>query len=1172
MVAVAGLGLALYAFPSLASTLNQIIEGTTTARAESASEPAARQSTPTTTTATTTTIVHRFADEFSTEDQGDLADSDQTNNWRYMWRESYNFDATVNDSFVCGTCSARQEMPEVFEPPVRALRWLVRDQDRGWYWDGAGIDELRGWRPRYDKRVVVGWTSTYDGSVTVNIAGAARLAAPGGSVRLAIYKGDNEQVAWTDVTSTTPVTIAKSDVLMHPGDELLFMVDAKGTDLGDDLDDRILWDPTITVLNTVATVHDSSVEYRNEQANLVNDVHSDDWLYEYKFSITDRTTKGNENLPVSWSADSSNLFGVEHFWQDEHYNSGPDDIHDDDPESRVWGINWSTRGWAGYGHNLHIGPDWMQPTYGLDAVKTWVNTYPEIKQVRLRGTVTLASTTVSGQGDVRVLVMSTTSQTGSTVHYDGTRTNSSGSGSYDVTVSLSPGDRVHFLAHQVNDLNNGYQEGRTKTDAHRVEWTPKVEIVSSTPFVPAAAPAATIKYPPSISYRGISWRAPMDNGEALLNRDMGIHHGIYDNALFHYGGGTPPSDTLDFFEGMNVVYIRVPWSFVQQEDDKYAWARIDEIMDYWGLKGKQAGFRFTANEQEHQATPVYLKEELGVPGNYRHGLVFGDIWVPEYYDETFLREYQQLLEAFVERYGDDPRIAYVEVGQMGLWGEGSRYPRFAVSSLRDPATWAANALIFNNAFEHTDIQVLWPDDLGAPEVGRTYGFGVFEDSIGFYTSGAPDAELVWRDAAIRVEMGHLFEPGRASYIADDPLRLLRVLETYHASHYFPHGFPDRYYAWYSNLAEAVNTRIGYRFNITEAFWDESTPPGQPTAINLGIRNAGVAPDYKGGNVGIVISNRDPITNRIRKVETIYRGFDTKELEVASSQRNRHGYSDAEVTRLNIPIMIPADFPTGMADVAVFIRRPQDYGIRWRTDRPLPVVGDWLDYPWEYYELPYANRVEHADNAFSYVIGQINVDTSATVEGINRRIGASPVTRHRYIDEFSAIQGTNSDAIKTNNWKYYSSPVNQGEYEPLAEGVFPMAYTNGKWTRRNQGLPEIRASGIHPDNGHDAVLAWSPDSGNGPTQALISAAITRHSDRGDGVRVSLVKYKSPTSKTVVWGPQQLTDGLLPISLRTQLGADESIMLVINRNNNLDMGWAPGRIQHRDPRTRNRCRFH
>ena len=238
----------------------------------------------------------------------------------------------------------------------------------------------------------------------------------------------------------------------------------------------------------------------------------------------------------------------------------------------------------------------MQPTYGLDAVKTWVNTYPEIKRVRLRGTVTLASTTVSGQGDVRVLVMSTTSQTGSMVHYDGTRTNSSGSGSYDVTVSLSPGDRVHFLAHQVNDLNNGYQEGRTKTDAHRVAWTPKVEIVSSTPFVTAVPPAAPIKYPPSISYGGISWRAPMDNGEALLNRDMGIHHGIYDNALFHYGGGTPPSDTLDFFEGMNVVYVRVPWSFVQQEDDKYAWARIDEIMDYWGLKGKQAGFRFTANE------------------------------------------------------------------------------------------------------------------------------------------------------------------------------------------------------------------------------------------------------------------------------------------------------------------------------------------------------------------------------------------------------------------------------------------------------------------------------------------------------------------------------------------------------------------------------------------------
>ena len=85
---------------------------------------------------------------------------------------------------------------------------------------------------------------------------------------------------------------------------------------------------------------------------------------------------------------------------------------------------------------------------------------------------------------------------------------------------------------------------------------------------------------------------------------------------------------------------------------------------------------------EHQATPVYLKEELGVPGNYGHGHVFGDIWVPEYNDQTFLREYKQLLEAFVERYGDDPRVAYVEVGSMGRWGEGNRYARYAVSSLQ----------------------------------------------------------------------------------------------------------------------------------------------------------------------------------------------------------------------------------------------------------------------------------------------------------------------------------------------------------------------------------------------------------------------------------------------------------------------------------------------------------
>ena len=1150
MIAVAGLGLALHTLPSLASTPRQIIEspttieGTTTARAESASEPATRQSTP------TTTIVHKFADEFSTEDQGDLTDDDQTNNWDYMWRENYNFDY-VTTTAACDTNCV--DMPSILVPPIRALRWLVNHH--GWQWHGASIDSNRAWQPAFDKRLVVRWTSTYESSVNVEVTGDVTLLRRegrlrGGSVGVTIYGGDHELLSRTTYSTTTLTqSLQQVDLTMHPGDELYFILDSNGTGRIDSAPDKVRWDPVVTVIQTVTTVHDSALEYRNEQANLVNNVHSDDWLYEYKFSITDETPQGNTNLPVSWSADASNLMRMEVFWDDPSYNSGPADIHPGDITSEVWGIGYLSRLWAGAGHNLHVGPDWMQPTHGMDAVKTWVNTYPEIKQVRLRGTVTLASISTSGQGDVRVLVMSTTSQNGSTVHYDAIRRNSSTRGSYNVTVSLSPGDRVHFLVHQVNDLNKGFRDGRTETDAHRVTWTPNVEIISSTPFVPAAVPAATIEYPPSISLGPITYRTLVDNQEVIANKGMGMHHGFYDNFLQHYGGGTAPSDTLDYTEGIDVVYIRIPWSFIQQEDNKFVWTRIDEIIDYWGLKGKRAGFRFTTNEFEHQAAPLYVRD-LGAVGVVRR-ITWGDVWIPINEDPIFRREYGQLIEEFVQRYGDDPRVDYVELGAIGRWGEGNRsYGNSADEVLE---LWAQ---LFVNVFENTEIPLIWPDDIQKAHIAVDYGFGIYDDSIGYSVGGRGQAEQVWRKDPIRLETTHFFENLLATVVAPHPYFLVHVVEGYHASHFFPHGFPDRIWAWYSDALKTVSRRLGFRFNFTEAFWSTKSRRGETSWFNLGMRNAGIAPHYAGGHVGIVVSNGN------RRVETLYRGFNTADLAVASSPHVRGGYTDAEVTRLRIPLQIPNGFPTGMADVSVFVRRPQDFSVRGRNDRPLPVVGDWLDYPWEYYELPLANRVEHGPNAFSYVIGQIEIEASGQSQHVAPT--ASPVTLHRFNDEDGTVQGILTDRDTTNDWLYRTANVPAGNYSPLAGTATAMVVSNDVWTRSGNNLPSIgrhQGSGRYsypqigshlgrPDTDHDAVLTWE-NTRTSRVEAIVSGILTRSSSNGDGTRVSLIKTAAGTTGTnsIIWGPITINDrDPVPFSAATSLGAKDQVSLVFNSNGN------------------------
>ena len=1113
--------------------------------------------------------VHKFASEFDAESQGVLTDSDQSNNWRYMWRESFDFDG-VSPTYACERTGSAvrqrkcQAMPVLTTPPVRALRWLDYDTRSGWIYQGVGVDRLRGWHPRPDKRVVVGWTSTYDRSMYVDITGLARREPAQGNVRVAIYRGDNELVGWTTLDSANPERqIGISDVLLHPGDELFFMVDAGGTDFGDDVNDRTLWDPTILANREVDTVHVSSAEYRNEQANLVNDVRSDDWLYEYKYSITDRTPTnrtdsqnrpgaGQSDLPVTWSPDNSRLFRLETPWNDPTYTQPSqgtfgaswldrNDIHTHDIGSGLWGIGMWSRSWTGVGHNLHVGSDWMQPVHGMDAVKTWVHTYPESKLLQMTGTVELKDTSVSGQGAVRLLIIVTDSSTGQgTTLWDQTSDNRSSS--YVVTASTNPGDRVHFIAHQVNTHQNGTWEGRTHSDAHAVDWDPAVAVSQGSELLTPEETLVPIEYPPSVSTGGISYRVLQDNGELLSNPGTGLQHAIYDNFLQHYGGGTPPSDTLDWFEGMTSVYIRVPWSFIQQKDNEYVWTRVDEILDYWGLKGKRAGFRFSTLESEHQATPLYI-EESGASGSFLHvRQFFGLVWVPGPEDIIFQREYGELLEAFAERYGDDPRVDYVEMGSIGRWGEGHSVS-FDLADARNHAN------LYINAFADTHIRVLWPDDLSGgntdiANIAPINGFGVFDDSISFATWGLRQVEQVWRNALIRVEYGQLFE--RDWWIDANPNRVFRTLEAYHGSYYFPHAFPDRFIEWYPDLARAAGRRIGYRFNVTDAHWQEAAPPGEPAWFDLGLRNAGIAPNYDGGHVGIVLMSGD------RTVETVYAGFNTADLPVASTQLDKVGYTDTEVVRLRIPVQIPADFPVGEADVAVFVRRPSDYSIRDRNI-PRPVVGDWLDRPWEYYELPYDNRVEHGDNAFSYIIGKIQIAADATATHLSLLPGVSPVRVHSYSEQYSHAQGDLDDSLRSNDWTYHSSEARSVRYQPLFGPVSNLEYrTIGDSTGwlPSSGTAEYPIIGrderhfIHPHEDHDAVVTWTNTTG-GTIDVIASGTVTKHHSSGNGIRVSLVVTATLSDTRVLWGPIKISQsGPVPFNIATQVGAGDEISLVVN----------------------------
>mgnify|MGYP006336160487 FL=1 len=81
--------------------------------------------------------------------------------------------------------------------------------------------------------------------------------------------------------------------------------------------------------------------------------------------------------------------------------------------------------------------------------------------------------------------------------------------------------------------------------------------------------------------------SPVDNGKALVNPFMGWQLYYYSNVLDNYGSQLDPEDTVDEFPGIGVVFLRLPWSFIETEKGVFNWEIIDSPAQRWIEKGKQ---------------------------------------------------------------------------------------------------------------------------------------------------------------------------------------------------------------------------------------------------------------------------------------------------------------------------------------------------------------------------------------------------------------------------------------------------------------------------------------------------------------------------------------------------------------------------------------------------------
>ncbi len=353
---------------------------------------------------------------------------------------------------------------------------------------------------------------------------------------------------------------------------------------------------------------------------------------------------------------------------------------------------------------------------------------------------------------------------------------------------------------------------------------------------------------------------PADNRKALRNPSMGWTLHFYSNKLTNYGSRLKPSDTLDDFPGLSVIYLRLPWAYIEPEEGCFHWSVVDAPAQRWIDKGLQVAFRFTCSESWLEyATPKWV-EKAGAKG-YRcavgKGVVpDGPLWEPDYGDPVFLEKLDRFLARAAARYDGNPNVAFIDVGSFGVWGEGHVFHTSRLSY--PPSVVKKHIELYAKHFRKTLLAA--NDDFSFQDKpGDKYGINRFAFSLGMTLRDdsvlvqppprmyfhADMAALVWRKRPVILEHEH-YGPSKRRGAWGDGSYLIRAVEEYHASYLSIHWWPREFLKAERRLIDRINRRLGYRIQLREAAWPREIPLSGHFRIRSVWANAGVAPCYPGG--------------------------------------------------------------------------------------------------------------------------------------------------------------------------------------------------------------------------------------------------------------------------------------------------------------------------------------
>ena len=350
-----------------------------------------------------------------------------------------------------------------------------------------------------------------------------------------------------------------------------------------------------------------------------------------------------------------------------------------------------------------------------------------------------------------------------------------------------------------------------------------------------------------------------DNDTFVRNPDTGLFSYYLDNDPNNYD--VAYGAELNYPEvapEVSIMFMRFAWGFLEPKKGEYDFSIIDSAIQRMAAQGRQVAFRISCAETGFPyATPSWVYDEgcksirwgeNGVDPN-------GNYLMPDHNDPIFLEYQEKFTKELAKRYDGNPNIAFVEIGNIGVWGEGHTY----TSGVRYSLETAKRCIdMYADNFKETYVHVnnLTQGYAQLEDYCVERGIGWRNDS--FYVNSPQlytykdQIEKYWRNLPVAMEPQHWER--LQGWVPEDCIKAFTDL---HPTFFGLHGYIGNIMMGSDgDFVRAAAKRVGYRFVPENITMTNQVNAHNYLDLNITWKNNGCARSYKDYYPAITLKNKN----------------------------------------------------------------------------------------------------------------------------------------------------------------------------------------------------------------------------------------------------------------------------------------------------------------------------